>query len=443
MSIPSYRALRRGSFTCGLAAAAIQTVLVFLISAVKLRSGTDDTDIYFRYATRALRGDVPYRDYLVEYPPLALPLFLAPAAVFRDVADFKVAFAVEMLLCNAAAVLLVAFWVERREGLARVPSRLAWYTLFSLILSRLIVTRYDAAPMLLGFGAALWWSSGRGALGGLAAALGALTKVYPAAVAILASVRELKQARTRRAQGAVAFTLTSMLGVAIWLFLGGAPGVSASVRYHLERGFEYGSLYSGAQMLVARLLGAEILISRDHASFSSITPWSQPLLGWVLPLQVVTILVVCGVFARRGMRDGVRYSGAAVLAFIVTGKVFSPQYLIWLMPYIAVLEGPVARRSRWLFAAVCATTLLAPSGLRFLPRTSLWVILAYNVRNILIVWLWILLVFGPLAGRANDEEVTPGPFRRSRQDATAGGVGLPRDAGQRSCRGKPSRAIPT
>ena len=69
---------------------------------------------------------------------------------------------------------------------------LAWYTLFFLMLSRLVVSRYDAAPMLFGFGASVWWFSGRGVLGGLAAAVGTLMKVYPALVALIASAGDLR-----------------------------------------------------------------------------------------------------------------------------------------------------------------------------------------------------------------------------------------------------------
>jgi len=74
-----------------------------------------------------------------------------------------------------------------------------------------------------------------------------------------------------------------------------------------------------------------------------------------------------------------------VLAFIATGKVFSPQFLIWLIPYLAALEGPIARRARWLFLAVAVATVGSPGLFGFLPRTSLAVILAYNGRNVLVV----------------------------------------------------------
>ncbi|HZW30274.1 MAG TPA: hypothetical protein VFF52_06160 [Isosphaeraceae bacterium] len=386
---------------------AVQLLLALATALIKLHSGSDDTDIYYRYATMAMAGEVPYRDYRVEYPPLALLLFLVPGLIVPNIAGFKFAFAVEMLAFNAATVWAVAAWVERREGPARVWSRLAWYTVFFVFLARLMVARYDAVPMLLGFVASTWWFSGRSVLGGLAASLGALTKVYPAVVAVLASTWDLTRPGSARGRGLVAFSLASTLGATAWLALGGFAGVSQSLGYQLGRGFEYGSLYSGAQMLAAKLVGAEIVIARDHAAWSSITPWSQHLSALVFPTQLVAILTVCLVFQRRGMTEGVRYTGAAILAFVVTSKVFSPQYLIWLIPFIAILEGPIARRGCWLFAAGCAATLLAPATTNLFPRTSAWVILAYNLKNVLFLALLGLLTFGP--GLLGQDKSQPGP----------------------------------
>ena len=390
----------RRVFKAVLSAVAIQAILVTVTTLAKLRTGSEDTDFYFRYATMILDGKIPYHDFRVEYPPLSIPLFLAAKIVSRGVAGFRVAFAIEMLIFNAGTVLIVARWVERRQGRARVASVLAWYTLFFLMLSRLVVSRYDAAPMLFGFGASVWWFSGRGVLGGLAAAVGTLMKVYPALVALIASAGDLARPRTERGKGMIAFSFTLVLGAAAWLSLGGMRGVSESLAYQAGRGFELGSLYSGAQMLIAKLLGAEIVIERDHAAWSTVTPWSSRLVTLVFPIQLAASLMVCGVYLRRGTREGVRYSGAAVLAFIVTGKVFSPQYLLWLMPYVAVLEGPIARPGRWMFAAGCAAALLAPASLNLLAWTSPWIILVFNLKNAIFLWLLALLTFGPLAGTA-------------------------------------------
>ncbi len=393
LPIPSLRPRWRGPWALGILFGAIQAALVLRISWGKLRAGIEDTDLYFRYASSMGNGTLPYRDFAVEYPPLALPLFLAPAALARDVGTFKILFAVEMLLINAVCVVLVARRVAHREGPARVAPRLAWYSAVVLIFSRLIVTRYDAAPMLVGFLAALAWDANRSVSGGSLASLGALMKVYPATIAIVGAVRDFRKARNVR--GIAAFAVASAMGAGLWLVVGGIPGVLATARYHMGRGFEYGSLYSGFLMLAAKVLGHEIVISRDHASFSTITPWTGPVLRLAFPIQGAFLFLVAGIFARRGSNEMIRYSGAAVLAFIASGKVFSPQYLIWPIPFLAVLEGPVARRSRLLFLAICAMSLLAPSAFSALSRTHLVLILAFTARNLLVLGLLALMVFGP------------------------------------------------
>lgn len=374
---------------------AVQIAIAMVVSLVKLRSGAEDTDYYCEYARKCLGGSIPYRDFRVEYPPLALPVFLGPGLITLGLVGYRIAFAAEMLLFNAATVWLVAAWVERSQGPAQVRSRLVWYTVFFSMLSRFVVGRYDAAPMLLGFAAAVGWSSGRRGLGGATAALGALMKIYPAAVAVVGVTRDLRRPGHARAGGLASFILTSTIGVAAWVALVGSRGVWESLGFQLERGFEYGSVYSGLQMMAAKAVDAPIAVVRDHVAWSSITPWSTRLSALVFPLQAASILLVCIVFVRRGMTDVVRYSGAAILAVIITGKVFSTQFLIWLMPFIAALNPPVARRASWIFAAGCLTALLAPGLTGLFPRTGTWVILAYNVKNALFVWLFTVLILGP------------------------------------------------
>src|SRR5207237_8892682 len=60
----------------------------------------------------------------------------------------------------------------------------------------------------------------------------------------------------------------------------------------------------------------------------------------------------------------VSYSLLFLMIFIATNKVFSPQYLLWLAPFVALL--PFAGRTRqwfmWTFLAICLlSTILFPS----------------------------------------------------------------------------------
>src|SRR5262249_21230742 len=60
--------------------------------------------LYYDYASRAMAGHVPYRDFLVEYPILTFPVFLVPRLFVSDFASYCVAFGAEMWLFDAAAI---------------------------------------------------------------------------------------------------------------------------------------------------------------------------------------------------------------------------------------------------------------------------------------------------------------------------------------------------
>ncbi|HWE36890.1 MAG TPA: glycosyltransferase 87 family protein [Isosphaeraceae bacterium] len=372
-----------------LVAVAAQAAIGLGTLAARPRSSIDDTYIYHHYATLVLSGRVPYRDFAVEYPPLALPVIVAPALVARDLQSYRIVFGFEMISCQVATALLVAAWAGPGGRSARA---LAWFTLFAALQERLILARFDAWPALLAFAAALAWSSGRGGMGGFLAALGTLAKVFPALVAGFAPFASPGGSRRR---GAVAFVATMAVGVGLWRVVAGWPGVAATLDYHIGRGIEYGSVLSCAQMLAAKLAGASIVVGRDHVSFSTTTPWTPALVRLALPLQAGLLLVVWGTFVARGSRELPRYCAAALFAFILGGKVFSPQYLIWPIPFLAALDGPAAPRARLLFAAGLVATTLAPSLMHVLGRTNLYVILAYNAKNLVFLSLLAWLTFGP------------------------------------------------
>jgi hypothetical protein len=80
----------------------------------------------------------------------------------------------------------------------------------------------------------------------------------------------------------------------------------------------------------------------------------------------------------------------AILIFIISNKVFSPQYLIWLLPFIPFLKrGQIA-----LFAIICIlTVLICPILFGELMNMELLPIILLNCRNALMILLtlWLIL----------------------------------------------------
>jgi hypothetical protein len=200
-----------------------------------------------------------------------------------------------------------------------------------------------------------------------------------------------------RLSGTATFFLTIALGMAGWFLLGG-PNVLDSFRYHADRGLGIESIYAGALLAWGKLMGVDIPWVIEHKAIHLVPEWGSRLAVLALPLQAAALLLVLIQFGRRGTAEGIRYAGAAILASLVTSKVLSPQYLIWMFPFIVVLGGWTGSRVRWLFLFACLTTALIYPGPGFaqLQAHQGTAILLLNLRNVLLLALLALVLFGPL-----------------------------------------------
>jgi hypothetical protein len=393
---------RRKLLAYTLSAAVLNALIAAVMSAQPIFYGEAlkrgiffDVGIYYDYASKALAGRVPYRDYVVEYPILAFPLFCIPCLIAFDLKSYEILFAGQMLVVNALVLYLVARRVDAEAGIQSVPARLVWYSVYFFSLSPMVLARYDLAPTALAFAAACWWFTGSNAWGGMAAAAGALMKIFPGVIAGPALVWEVSRLKSSRARGLIAFSATLAAGIALWAAVGGDRW-KESLRYHLVRGIEVGSVYAGLLDLQAALTGSPIKSVVEHSAYHVRSAWSNRLAASVLPIQVATLFLVLGRSWRTGMKEPIRCCASAILALVLTGKVLSPQYLIWLFPFIASLEGPVGRRARWLFLACClTTTAIYPHFYWRLVHFNYLAIGLLNVRNLLLAGLLALLLFGP------------------------------------------------
>ena len=91
--------------------AAAVGALLFLVSWGLLHVGPlargqiVDTPVYQRYGDAVLAGEVPYRDFSLEYPPGALPVFILPSLAPAE--HYRSAFEALMIVCGLGAALRV------------------------------------------------------------------------------------------------------------------------------------------------------------------------------------------------------------------------------------------------------------------------------------------------------------------------------------------------
>jgi len=361
-----------------------------------------DTPVYQRYGNEIAHGKVPYRDFALEYPPGALPIFALPGLAQpgqgQDVKPgFRRTFETLMWICGAAALCAMALVLRELRGAVWTP--LLFAALAPLALGSVILSRFDLWPAALAAGATAALVGGRFRIGHALLGVGAAAKFYPAVFLPLTFAYTWK--RRGRREAFVALGLAAGVFAAIFLpFVILAPGgVWHSVSVQLGRPLQVESL--GAALLIAahHLFGLGVTAETSHGS-QNLAGTAAGVVGVVSTVVQACVLVWIWITFARGPATAaalVRASAAAVCAFVAFGKVLSPQFLIWLIPVVPLVRG---RRGLWagalLLAALVLTQVWFPFryfrlALHFEAGLS-WVLLA---RDLLLVSLALALVPPP------------------------------------------------
>ena len=307
-------------------------------------SQISDLPVYIKYGNRIAAGDVPYRDFRVEYPPAALPVFAAPALGHAPSTFDSYRRVFETLMFLAAAFGLLAVWQALRclgTGLARTVGVLVVAGLAPLALGSVVLSRFDLWPAAICVGAVAALVCGRPRLGLALLGLGVATKLWPGVVVPFALVYVWRREGRRIALAAGGW-FAAVLAAWVLPFLILSPsGLWHSVSGQLTRPLQIESLGSSF-LLVAHRFGLEITMRSSHGSqnLDGTVPYAIGVAQTVLQLAVLAALFAAFTRLRTPMPDDfVRYAAAAGVAFVALGKVLSPQFLIWLVPLVPLVRG--------------------------------------------------------------------------------------------------------
>ncbi|MFN2628600.1 MAG: glycosyltransferase 87 family protein, partial [Gaiellaceae bacterium] len=237
-------------------------------------------------------------------------------------------------------------------------SALALVAVSPLLLGSIVLSRFDLWPAALTVGALAALLSGRDRLGAVVLGAAVAAKLYPVVLVPL-GLAWIWRRRGGRAAAAWLGLLAVVLAAIFLPFAVVSPG-------GLEHSF-------GTQLgrpLQVESLGAALLVAAHHISGFALHPHSdhgsQNLEGtaaaWVggvsTGLQLALLGSVWAAFARGPARPErlVTAAAAAVGAFVAFGKVFSPQFLIWLIPLVPLVGGRVGARAAALLASALVLT---------------------------------------------------------------------------------------
>jgi hypothetical protein len=326
----------------------------------------EDVAIYEQWS-QLLAGDhVLPAGELWQYPPGTAFLLLLPR-LGLGVAGFGTAFASTMLAFDFAAFALIAF-LARREG----RDAGVWVWLLAMPMLRAVpLLRFDLVGTAFAI-AALVVIHRRPTWFGALAGLGAMVKVWP----IVVLFGEWDRRRLLRACAAAATTIALVFALSaivfdgdVFEFLGEQDGRGLQIEAVATLPWHLRQAVTGEPPNVVSRFGAAEIGSHGADVVAGLLKWAA--------LATLAAAAAWWMARSRAIRTGREDLADAsvsrdflftlVLLLVVTSRVLSPQYMVWLFGLAAVaLTAQRSRISRpaWIVigAAVLSTAAYGPEG---------------------------------------------------------------------------------
>jgi uncharacterized membrane protein len=262
-----------------------------------------------------------------EYPILTGVLMWLPSLVASDADEYLLASAVVL----APFGLLTAFLLARMTALRA----LLWAASPPLLLYAF--HNWDLPVVAAAVGGVWFWHRGRPTAAAMCFGIGGALKLYPLTFLAPLALEQSFAGDRRRAVRLLAVGTATTAAINLPVLLAEPAGWAVPYRFHFLRIPNYDSLWGEALRLGVSL----------------------PVIGAVSSaLLVVAAAAVLVVAARRARTDDgypfVQACAGLLAVFLLFNKVHSPQYVLWILPFFALLDV----RIRWWAAAVISNAIL-------------------------------------------------------------------------------------
>jgi hypothetical protein len=299
-----------------------------------------DVALYFRYAAVFAQGARPYVHVGVEYPPLAVSLFALPGPPYQ-IDSWAPRFALHMFVFGAAASVVTSAIAARLWPRGREPYAVgAAFAVAVLATGALVANRFDVVVALVIATALLFLARGWPAAAGGALGLGFALKLVPAI--LLPLVLVLAATRRGALRAGIAFAVAAVVPFLPYL-PEGLTGIVRVFAYHGVRPLQVESVLA-TPLWIGQLLGlADVAVGNAFGSQYVIATGAEAIarLSGAVGLAALSVAYAAIWRRRARLRADPKLvplaAAAALLAFVVSGKVLSPQFLIWLLPAVALL----------------------------------------------------------------------------------------------------------
>jgi Glycosyltransferase family 87 len=330
--------------------------------AVHLGVGLESFDsqiLYSRWGNELLDGRYPE----AQYPPGAVLLFALEA--WLGGGGTRTSHALVMVPFQLLTV--AAVWAFRTRTTPWLAALLALWPMNAFFWE----FRFDLVPTALLALGLLLAARGRWGLSGAVLGLGAAVKWIPGLGFAFLAVWLLASRRPRELRAHASAFVAVFVGLHVPFLLWSFDEATYAYRYFSGQGITGESVW----YLLLSPLGLATVNEREFWLPADVSAWADPLVVAVQALLLLG-LAAAAVRARGRLHAGLAIAAIAPLVFLLTNRIFSPQYLVpilaaWAIAGAVLLESP--RRQLALgVAAMGATTANAFVYPYTLQQLGLW-----------------------------------------------------------------------
>jgi glycosyl transferase family 87 len=303
-------------------------------------AGSSDVKVYIQYGRAVAHGKAPYHDFRLEYPPAAVAVFAAPALLDVRRPGYDHWFEREMLALGCLMIIGVALCLHA-AGATRldVVLALAFTGLTPLLIGPVMLTRYDLWPTTLTVFAVAALLAERRSTAAVLFGLAVAAKLWPAMLLPIAFLWVLRHGGRHAAVGFSAVTAAVVAALFVPFAVFAPTGLMFSFHRQFGRPLQVESFGSTLLIAVHHVTNLRIGTNSGWGSDNLAGPGVHATQVATTAIQVVTLLLVCLLFARGPATHSrlLTACAASIASFLAFGKVFSPQFVIWVAPFCALL----------------------------------------------------------------------------------------------------------
>ena len=320
---------------------AITIVLIVAVTIISYTNGWMDVNHYWDNINEWYDdGLIPYKDYVFEYPPLSLLIFLIPRLFSWDLDSYHFMYAIFSMIAYIGISKLTL-------DLTKDDERLRPYIVLLLLLIpifgiRFILTRNDifaVAAIII----SIWcYKNNHKRLAFILIGLGAMIKLYPILLIVPYLANEISRRDVKSFLECIIIIAATCVIIELPFMIDDFDSAFSYLSYHEDRPIQIESVVA-TFMYFAYLLGyTDLHYIESYGSDNmwgelpdKVAPYMNDVLSWSL-IIVIAFLLIIAIWSKKWddnmkIRMFILTSLAMILTFIIFNKVYSAQYMLWVL----------------------------------------------------------------------------------------------------------------